>query len=70
MPHRYSHVDTNFPPVEDDGSENGKIRENEKILAGAEIGRSHFWTKKTKDILTRIGAEDHDRFVYDLNCFM
>ena len=67
MPHRYSHVDTNFPPVEDDGTENGKIRQKEKILAGAEIGRSDFWMKKTKDILTRIGAEDHDRSVYDLN---
>ena len=67
MPHRYTHVNTSFPPLEDDGSENGTIRQNEKILAGAEIGRSHFWMKKTKEILTRIGAKDHDRSAYDFN---
>ena len=52
----YKIVDTNQVPIADDGTRDGKRQMDEKILAGSQIGSSHFAADRTAKLLSNINS--------------
>ena len=57
---RYGHINTNKPPVSDDGTENGEEHSEELVIAGAIVGSSNSARNHSSALFNRISSNRRD----------